>query len=349
MMRLKQFESELQSVEGFARGDVTLEQYMTPPRIAAQMISVIQSQYADISERLVCDLGAGTGMLTIASIMYGATHVTAVDCDRQALVTLIRNAETCDIDRASFDVVCQDVHDMRNWQQDESDNQITIIPASKSAERRSKRSFPSVRARPSDRRRTNAQNKSKSKRKESDDEEDNGDEARSDDDDDGNINQRLSQTNLNAKTLSPIQIPPTSPPNSDVISTPLYSSLTAPRLFDTVICNPPFGTRHTGIDMTFVHAALQLTDGAVYSLHKSSTRDYIQSTCRQWQVNCDVLYQIDYPLSATYHFHKEKNKVIAVDLIRFYFIKDNPIPTRFRSRMKTVKNNMNESASINSI
>ncbi|CAM9502521.1 unnamed protein product, partial [Choristocarpus tenellus] len=41
---------------------------------------------------------------------------------------------------------------------------------------------------------------------------------------------------------------------------------------DTVIMNPPFGTRNSGIDMIFLEQALQVASTAVYSMHKSSTR-----------------------------------------------------------------------------
>lgn len=43
--------------------------------------------------------------------------------------------------------------------------------------------------------------------------------------------------------------------------------------FDTVLMNPPFGTKHNeGIDMKFLEVALKLSNNAVYSLHKTSTR-----------------------------------------------------------------------------
>ena len=42
--------------------------------------------------------------------------------------------------------------------------------------------------------------------------------------------------------------------------------------FDTVVMNPPFGTKHNqGIDMILLKAALQCSKGAVYSLHKLTT------------------------------------------------------------------------------
>ena len=44
-------------------------------------------------------------------------------------------------------------------------------------------------------------------------------------------------------------------------------------MFDTVIMNPPFGTKHNvGIDMKFLQVGLDLSQDVVYSLHKTSTR-----------------------------------------------------------------------------
>lgn len=43
--------------------------------------------------------------------------------------------------------------------------------------------------------------------------------------------------------------------------------------FDTVILNPPFGTKNNaGMDMKFLQAAISMTNGTIYSLHKTSTR-----------------------------------------------------------------------------
>lgn len=54
------------------------------------------------------------------------------------------------------------------------------------------------------------------------------------------------------------------------------------RAFDTVVMNPPFGTKHNaGMDMKFLAAGLKLARTAVYSLHKSSTRFDIHSHCPQ--------------------------------------------------------------------
>ncbi|XP_053554394.1 rRNA N6-adenosine-methyltransferase METTL5 isoform X2 [Bombina bombina] len=59
---------------------------------------------------------------------------------------------------------------------------------------------------------------------------------------------------------------------------------------DTVIMNPPFGTKHNkGMDMTFLKIALQMARTSVYSLHKTSTRAHIQKKAADWQVKMEVV------------------------------------------------------------
>ncbi len=41
---------------------------------------------------------------------------------------------------------------------------------------------------------------------------------------------------------------------------------------EQVIMNPPFGCRRKGIDMCFLQRGVQMARTAVYSLHKTSTR-----------------------------------------------------------------------------
>lgn len=88
---------------------------------------------------------------------------------------------------------------------------------------------------------------------------------------------------------------------------------------DTVIMNPPFGTRQKGADMDFLRAAFRISRHTVYSLHKSSTRDHIMRVARKelGAVSAEVLAQLRYDLPASYSFHKAKSKDIEVDLWRF--------------------------------
>ncbi|KAH9300809.1 hypothetical protein KI387_012392, partial [Taxus chinensis] len=50
---------------------------------------------------------------------------------------------------------------------------------------------------------------------------------------------------------------------------------------DTVIMNPPFGTRKKGADLDFLSTALKVSTGAVYSLHKTSAREHIKRSAIQ--------------------------------------------------------------------
>lgn len=88
---------------------------------------------------------------------------------------------------------------------------------------------------------------------------------------------------------------------------------------DVVIMNPPFGTRRKGADLEFLRAAFQISRGSVYSLHKSSTRQYIQKIAMQQlkAKSAEVLAQLRYDLPPTFAFHKQKSRDIEVDLWRF--------------------------------
>ncbi|XP_077392402.1 rRNA N(6)-adenosine-methyltransferase METTL5 isoform X1 [Festucalex cinctus] len=78
--------------------------------------------------------------------------------------------------------------------------------------------------------------------------------------------------------------------------------------FDTVIMNPPFGTKHNqGMDMKFLGAAITMAKTAVYSLHKTSTREHIQKKANDWGVKMEVIAELRYDLPASYKFHKKKS------------------------------------------
>ena len=89
------------------------------------------------------------------------------------------------------------------------------------------------------------------------------------------------------------------------------------KYFDTVIMNPPFGTkRNAGADMMFLKAGIEMASSAVYSLHKTSTRDHILRKCKQWNCEVQVVAELRYDLPQTYKFHKKKSVDIRVDFIR---------------------------------
>ncbi|KAL6260202.1 hypothetical protein P5V15_007737 [Pogonomyrmex californicus] len=90
------------------------------------------------------------------------------------------------------------------------------------------------------------------------------------------------------------------------------------KYFDTIIMNPPFGTKNNaGVDMKFLEAALKLSSNAVYSLHKSTTRDYVLSKASQLGAKGTVIAELRYDLPRAYKFHKKTSVDIQVDFIRF--------------------------------
>ncbi|KAG8193088.1 hypothetical protein JTE90_017839 [Oedothorax gibbosus] len=90
------------------------------------------------------------------------------------------------------------------------------------------------------------------------------------------------------------------------------------KVFDTVIMNPPFGTKwNEGIHLQFLEAAFSLARRTVYSLHKTSTDKKIQKLAEQWGVKMNAIYEVKYNLDKSYKFHKENSKDISVTVFKF--------------------------------
>lgn len=95
-MKLRQLEMQLQKVRGFTRPRSDAEQYMTPAPLAARML-YHAAMNGDIADLRVCDLGCGTGMLSIAAALLGA-DVIAVDFDPVTLAAARENSELFGVD-----------------------------------------------------------------------------------------------------------------------------------------------------------------------------------------------------------------------------------------------------------
>ncbi|KAI8377723.1 methyltransferase-like protein 5-like protein [Radiomyces spectabilis] len=86
---------------------------------------------------------------------------------------------------------------------------------------------------------------------------------------------------------------------------------------DTIVMNPPFGTKTKGIDMVLLKKAIEIAKVAVYSLHKTSTREHIMKKAKEWGVTCEVIAELKFDVPMMYKFHKKKSVDIAVDFLRF--------------------------------
>ena len=85
--------------------------------------------------------------------------------------------------------------------------------------------------------------------------------------------------------------------------------------FDSVIMNPPYGTRTIHADTGFLEKAFQLAP-VVYSIHKSSTREFLfQFVTRSgWKV--DQVRSMRMEIPHLFQFHEKKRATVEVDLYR---------------------------------
>jgi putative methylase len=90
MVSKRALAGQLAVVAGFENPRVALEQYPTPPEIAAHVIHVADLN-DDIEGRTVVDLGTGTGMLALGTALRGPARVVGVEFDRDALGTAREN------------------------------------------------------------------------------------------------------------------------------------------------------------------------------------------------------------------------------------------------------------------
>ncbi|XP_014242747.1 methyltransferase-like protein 5 [Cimex lectularius] len=203
-MKLKELESYLQEVEVFDKPKIHYEQYTTTPHLTTMVLHAIHSQYDDIEDKVIADLGCGCGILSIGASLLGAGCCIGFEIDDDAIEIFNHNVEYIEVPNCH--VVRCDV--------------TTGIP------------------------------------------------------------DRWND------------------------------------FFDTVIMNPPFGTRKNGVDIEFLETAIRMGK-VVYSMHKTSTREYIIKKCRTWQVECDVIAELKFDLPQTYKFHNKKSVDVHVDVIKF--------------------------------
>lgn len=81
---------KLAVVAGFTDPATTLEQYPTPPDLAAHVVHLADLR-GDIADCTVVDLGTGTGMFALGAALRGAGRVVGVELDRDALATAREN------------------------------------------------------------------------------------------------------------------------------------------------------------------------------------------------------------------------------------------------------------------
>jgi len=83
-MKQKELEILLQKIPRFKEPNPMLEQYLTPANIAAEIIFTAL-KYGDIENKIVVDLGCGTGIFSLGAYICGADKVVGIDVDNKCI------------------------------------------------------------------------------------------------------------------------------------------------------------------------------------------------------------------------------------------------------------------------
>ena len=286
-MKLKEFEWALQEIKQFDKPKVKLEQYPTSAHLASRVIFNAENSYGDIEDKSVLDLGCGPCILGIAAQMFGSAYTMGIDIDIDALNIAQENIMEYEVE---VDLIQANVKDLIRIGSGEENFNSGLFFCSNN--NRKKAMMANV----------NKINDDDIKKKA---EENNTDATL-----DNNKNKNDSET-LWSKPINII---------NDNNNNNVVGVVDEQMLFDTVLMNPPFGTKpgNKGIDMIFLETGLKLVKvgGAVYSMHKSSTREHIQKKAIGWGCSINVLAQMKFDIGNMYKFHKKKSVDIEVDLIR---------------------------------
>jgi putative methylase len=86
-------------------------------------------------------------------------------------------------------------------------------------------------------------------------------------------------------------------------------------VFDTVLMNPPYGTRTKNADRKFLEKAFDLAP-TIYSIHKSSTRNFVIDFVKQHERQVIQVRKMKLKIPHLFHFHNRKWADVDVDLFR---------------------------------
>jgi putative methylase len=107
-MKKNELERKLQKVAPHTRPRADLEQYSTPASVAADMLLIAYS-FGDIAGQEIVDLGCGSGILSIGSSLLGASKVTGVEVDPDAVADARSNVSAAGVD---VEILRMDVRDV---------------------------------------------------------------------------------------------------------------------------------------------------------------------------------------------------------------------------------------------
>ena len=280
-MKLRDLIQELSEVKTWEKPRVELEQYPTPPDIAAHMLFAAVEE-GDVEDSLVADLGCGGCILGIAAALMGAAHVTGVDIDPAALSVAAENVAEAEV---SVDLVLCDVTQlaMRGLGECGGASSHGVGDADSGS----------------------------------------GGGGCGDSTALGSGGERAAEAPAAVAVVAEEGAETETEADADAAKDEGGEALPpiGRGVYDLVLMNPPFGTQKDsgGVDMRFLRAGLGLcaAEGAVYSLHKTSTRAYIARRAAAWGVACRVVAELHFEIPKMYKHHKHASLDVAVDFWRF--------------------------------
>jgi len=108
-MKQRQLEIILQQIPKPTSPMSHLEQYMTPAPIAADVLYTA-CQWEDINDKIVVDLGCGTGIFAVGAYLMGAKNVQGFDVDPNVIAQAKENARR---NNYPIEFVAQDIVDIQ--------------------------------------------------------------------------------------------------------------------------------------------------------------------------------------------------------------------------------------------
>jgi len=110
MLNKKQLEIILSKLKVQDSPNPSLEQYTIPSRLAAEILNLAYLN-GDIENKIVYDLGCGSGRLAIGALLLGAKEVIGIDIDHKVLEVAEENIANLhkSISRGSIKLICTDI------------------------------------------------------------------------------------------------------------------------------------------------------------------------------------------------------------------------------------------------
>jgi putative methylase len=105
----KHLEIAIQKFPSFSNPKIQLEQYMTPASIASDVLWNAYS-LGDIEYRNILDLGCGTGIFALSSLLLGANNGLGVDIDSDAIEIAKKTAISLNVSNYKF--LNMDINDL---------------------------------------------------------------------------------------------------------------------------------------------------------------------------------------------------------------------------------------------